>query len=208
MPNNYDKIAKHYDFISRIVFGRSLINAQTCLLKYIEPGSNILIVGGGTGIILEEISKIYTVGLTITYVEISGNMIEIAKKRNWKQNNIHFIQQPIEDFITGEKFDIILTPFLFDNFTETKISKVFKILDSILKTNGSWLFIDFSYEEKNGKLWQKILLKIMYQFFRLTCNIEAKALVNMENIFATNSYKNIYETTHYSGFIKSIVYRK
>ncbi|MES1218101.1 MAG: methyltransferase domain-containing protein, partial [Bacteroidota bacterium] len=100
MPDNYDKIAKYYDQLSRVVFGRTLIQAQKALLKFITPGTNILIIGGGTGIILEEISKIYSSDLTITYVEISRNMIEIAEKRNWKQNEVYFIHQPVEEFIS------------------------------------------------------------------------------------------------------------
>ncbi|MES1222884.1 MAG: class I SAM-dependent methyltransferase [Bacteroidota bacterium] len=208
MPGNYDKIAKYYDQLSRIVFGHSLIRAQKALLKFIEPGTNILIIGGGTGIILEEISKLYSSGLTITYVEISDKMIDIAKKRNWKQNEVYFIHQPVEEFISEKQYDSILTPFLFDNFTENKIQKIFPLINSLLKPGGNWLFVDFFYDKEKGKLWQRILLKIMYKFFRLICNIEATDLVNMEDLFEKHGYKNIYEETYYSGFIRSIAYEK
>ncbi|MCW3116914.1 MAG: Methyltransferase type 12 [Chitinophagaceae bacterium] len=208
MFNNYDKIASYYDRLSGFVFGHSLIDAQSCLLKYIQPGNNILIAGGGTGIILAELAKRHARGLTITYVEISGKMIVIAKKRNCRQNLVSFIHQPVENFISEQQYDIIVTPFLFDNFTENKIEKTFTSLNALLKPGGKWLFADFFYDNRQGKLWQKLLLRIMYRFFRLTCNIEASVLINMESIFERSGYEKIYETTHYAGFIKSIVYTK
>ena len=78
MKNNYNTIAGYYDFLSRTIFQRSIINAQVALLSYIKPNSTVLIVGGGTGWILE---KIEPAGLEITYVEISENMLALSRKR-------------------------------------------------------------------------------------------------------------------------------
>jgi hypothetical protein len=47
MLNNYDKIAGHYDTLSRLVFFKSQVNAQINQLRYIQENSHILIVGGG-----------------------------------------------------------------------------------------------------------------------------------------------------------------
>jgi ubiquinone/menaquinone biosynthesis C-methylase UbiE len=208
MHNNYDNIARHYDLLSRLVFRRSLITAQSRLLQYVQPGSTILIAGGGTGVILEELAKIHDRGLKITYVEISTKMIAIAKKKNRKQNEVQFIHKSVEEFVAEHPYDCILTPFLFDNFTEDGIGRIFKLLDAMLRPGGKWLFADFFYDSSRGKLWQKLLLKIMYKFFRLICKIEATTLINMENIFEQKGYEKIYEMTYYSGFIKSIVYHK
>jgi hypothetical protein len=49
MLNNYDKIAGHYDTLSRLVFFKSQVNAQINQLPYIQWDSHVLIVGGGTG---------------------------------------------------------------------------------------------------------------------------------------------------------------
>ena len=98
MRNNYDNIASSYDLLSRLVFFRSQVKAQIEQLKYIPEGSNVLIAGGGTGWILEEIAKIHPSGLSITYVEISAKMLEISQKRNTKANTITYIRSSIEDF--------------------------------------------------------------------------------------------------------------
>ena len=71
MASNYDNSAAFYDQLSQMVFGKALIRAQLYLLQQVPPNSTVLIVGGGTGWILEELSNIHYSGLAITYVEIS-----------------------------------------------------------------------------------------------------------------------------------------
>jgi ubiquinone/menaquinone biosynthesis C-methylase UbiE len=207
MPNNYNKIAKHYDFISRLVFGKSIVKAQASLLQFIPANSSMLIVGGGTGWILEEISKVHSQGLTITYVEISSQMIGLARKRNCGNNKIYFTNQPVETYISNNKFDIIMTPFLFDNFGDEKIQIIFSKLNQLLKNQGRWLFADFVNEKNKEIIWQKFLLKTMYLFFRITCNIETQKLIDME-IYFEKEYSKIFEARFYAGFIKAIVYQK
>lgn len=205
--NNYNSLAKIYDGLSRIIFGEAIVRAQVKTLQYLTANSCILIAGGGTGWILEEISKIYSGGLIIFYVEKSAEMVKLAKKRNCKNNCVHFVETEIENFETDIKFDAILTFFLFDNFQEKKAKIIFEKLDALLKKNGVWLFSDFIYDKKKSPLWQKCVLKIMYLFFRLTTKIETTGLVNMESHFEKN-FKSVNEFFLYAGFIKSVVYEK
>lgn len=208
MKNNYDKIAGYYDLLSRAIFRRSIINAQVYLLPYISAHSTVLIVGGGTGWILEEIARIRPAGLEITYVEISAGMIRLSEKRDYKQNNVQFVHESIETFIPSHAYDVILTPFLFDNFSAVHAQTTFAKLHVSLKAGGNWLFADFVYDPDRGKLWQKLLLKTMYTFFRLVAKIEASQLNDMEDLFSRHYYQLITEQFHYGRFIWSAVYRK
>ena len=205
MKNNYDSIAYNYDWLSKLVFGKALILSQTCLLKHIPAGSKVLIAGGGTGWILNESAKIHESGLTITYVEISEKMIVLAKRQDAKSNKVIFVNKAIEDYISNEKYDIIFTAFLFDNFRFEKIETVFRVLKNLLERDGKWLFADFSLDEKS-KPWQKLLLKAMLFFFRIICNIEARKLIAVDEIFEKNGFEKSVTYSHYRGFIKSSVY--
>lgn len=207
MAVNYDTLAKYYDFLSRLVFQKSQVNAQVCLLGYVPANSRLLIVGGGTGWILEELTKRFTSGLVIDYVEISSKMIALSQKRNYGKNDVNFINTPVEKFTGNETYDIILTPFLFDNFLFDKAELVFNKLDVLLKTNGKWLQVDFVYDKTKSKLWQKLVLRLMYFFFKVVCNIEASKLINMD-IFFNKKYHVVFKTWHFSNFIKSVVYEK
>ncbi len=81
------------------------------MLKHIPVNSSVLIVGGGTGWILEDISKLHSTGLTIDYIESSAKMISLSKKKNYMKNEINFINLPVENYILKKKYDVILTRF-------------------------------------------------------------------------------------------------
>ncbi|QNN41129.1 class I SAM-dependent methyltransferase [Pedobacter roseus] len=208
MNNNYDKIANHYDTLSRLVFFKSQVNAQINQLQHLPKDSSVLIVGGGTGWILEEIAKIYPSGLKIVYVEISAKMIAISQKRNCKNNQIKFVHLGIEDFVVDIVFDVILTPFLFDNFAAQRAAKVFDQLNAYLKKDGLWFLVDFSLNKNNGNWWKWLLLKSMYSFFKLLGIVEANHLIDMNPYFLNAGYKILELRSYYGNFIKAVIFKK
>lgn len=203
MPVNYDRTVWFYDPLSRFIFGRALINAQLYLLKYISINSSIIIIGGGTGWILEEISALIASGLTITYVETSEKMIDRSKKRFIANNEVVFINQPIETIKSLSPFDVVITPFLFDNFKDETADKIFYHLHKLLKSDGLWLYSDF---QPGNCLWQKLLLKSMLLFFTVLCGLEATKLPEMDQIFERYNYKVLDRQTFYRNFVISKIY--
>lgn len=205
MAANYNNSAWFYDSLSRLVYGHALINAQQYLIRYIEPGSNILIAGGGTGWILDEITKLHPAGLHITYVEVAPNMIALSQKRNTGTNEVVYINNAVENVPLAHDFDTVITPFLFDNFTDQTLKTVFNHIHALLKPGGLWLNADF---QLTGKWWQQFLLKSMFIFFRIVCGIEASKLPHIESHFTQNSYKTISHKTFFNEFILAQVYSK
>jgi ubiquinone/menaquinone biosynthesis C-methylase UbiE len=205
MTSNYDNSAAFYDQLSRIVYGKALVKAQLYLLKMVSPNSSVLIVGGGTGWILEELSNIHYSGLSITYVEISSRMTALAQKKNTGINKVTFINDAIEQTPVGQIYDVVITPFLFDNFTEDTLQKTFEHMHSQLKPKGLWLCTDF---QLTGKLWQKLLLKSMYLFFKVLCGIETLTMPDIEMQFVKHSYRRLTAQTFYGEFIISTEYQK
>ena len=206
--NNYDRVAGWYDRLSRMVFFKSQVNAQVDQLSHIPEKSKILIVGGGTGWILEELAKITLEGLDITFVEISRNMLELAKKRKYGLNRVNFVHLPIEEFVSQEEFDVVHTAFLFDNFSKERIAQVFSKLDHLLKPGGLWLFSDFDSAAAQGKWWKKFMLNVMYLFFRIISDVEATQLVSTSSLFEEKHYLKVKEATYYKRFIKTTIYQK
>jgi ubiquinone/menaquinone biosynthesis C-methylase UbiE len=203
MPSNYDNSAWFYDSLAKLFYGNALVNAQVYLLQFIKPNSNILIAGGGTGWIMEEIARIHPSGLKITYVEISAKMMALSMKRSIGDNEVIYLNQPIEETDLTPKFDVIITPFLFDNFKEDTLQTVFYHLHQLLKTDGLWLNTDF---QLIGKWWQNILLKTMFLFFKLVCGIETSVLPDIERQFKKHGYEVVAQKNFYGDFISSKVY--
>lgn len=208
MRNNYNFIAPYYDTISKVVFGKTIFHAQTCLLSTIHANSSLLIVGGGSGWILEEIAKLHNDGLEIIYIESSEKMIALAKERKYNHNNVSFICLPIQEYQTLQQFDYVFTAFLFDILTEEKINSAFAKIHPLLKTGGKWLYADFIPTNSTKKNWQKMLLKIMYLFFRIVSRIDAKRLTDMAPYFKTANYQPVFTKWHYKNFIQSVIYEK
>ena len=205
MKRNYDTIAWFYDRLARLVYGKTLVQAQQFLIKAIPANTSVLIVGGGTGLVLDEITKIHTTGLNITYVDASAEMIDRAQKRNAGENKVIFIAAPIESAGIADIYDVVLTPFLFDNFTDDSLRKIFSLIDTHVAANGMWLYCDFQNTEV---LWQKILLKVMYIFFRISCGIEAYHLPDAAACFAQHNYYVKDKMPFMNGFILSAVYER
>lgn len=206
MRGNYDTIAHFYDRLSRIVFGNAIYKAQLLLLKSIPAEANILIVGGGTGWILEEITRLHSSGLCITYVDVSEKMLILSRKRNTGSNKVAFINNAIQDTSLDQVYDVVITPFLFDNFTNATAAIVFKKIHNHLKKGGRWLFADFRLQAY--RIDQQVLLKIMYLFFNFFCSIEATKLPDIEAVFHNYSYRAFDEKKFFRGFIVSTVYLK
>ncbi len=208
MTNNYDSAAWFYDAFSKLIFGNAIKNIQTALLPHIPPNAKILVVGGGTGWILDEIHKVHSSGLEITYVEISSKMLNLAKKRRKADNVVHFVNKPIENYKEATQYDIIFTAFLFDNFGPNKIESNFLLLHNYLKSGGLWLFADFHIGKTGSQYWQKTMLKCMLTFFRILCNVEAKSLIWVVPTFDKNTYKLLNTYSQLRQFMIAFVYQK
>jgi len=206
MAASYDRIAPVYDMLSRIVFGRTLERAQEALLRCIPPRSTILIIGGGTGWALERITTIYREGLVIDYVESSAEMLQLSRGRDYGGNEVNFIHQSVEEFITDTKYDIIITAFFFDNFRPDRATMIFDKLAAMQSAASLWLYTDYIITPISP-IWQRVLLKTMYTFFRITSGIEASSLPDMDSLFA-KGHVPVFQKYFYRDFIRSTAYRR
>jgi len=131
-------------------------------------------------------------------------MMVRSRQRNTSQNKVIFINAAIENVYPDTKFDVILTPFVFDNFNGETADKVFRHLHQLLKPAGLWLNCDF---QLTGKWWQTILLKSMFLFFRLICGIEASKLPDVQRLFASNNYQATDHKCFYGDFVTARAYK-
>ena len=207
MKRSYDLIVPFYDRLAALIYGNALRDAQTVYLPMIPASATVLIAGGGTGWVLEEITNLHQQGLQIDYIDSSAKMIREAKKKCIGENKVRFINQSIFNWQTTSDYDVIITPFFFDNFSETNAQKVFVFLHSKLKANGLWFYTDFQIAHRKA-YWQRILLSIMYFFFRLATNIEAKRLPDIISQFHLFNYELINENTFFHRFIITSAYKK
>lgn len=205
MASNYDNSAFFYDRLSKLVFGDALIKAQAYFLAEIPANARVLIIGGGTGFILEEIAKTHPAGLDITYVEISARMMERSRSRNAGKNKVLFVTKAIEEVTIDVLFDVVITPFLFDNYESISLPGLMNHIDSMLKPGGLWLNTDF---QLTGHWWQFVLLKSMLLFFKVLCGVESWRLAGVEKQFDESGYLLIKHKSFFKDFVAASAYTK
>ena len=205
MAANYNNAAWFYDRLSRLVFGNRLLQAQEFLLDYIPANSHVLIAGGGTGKILELLTHRHPAGLTIIYAEVSEKMIALSEKRHTGSHHITFVTGAAEEVQPGFPFDVILAPFLLDNFSDKDLQTFLQQANVHLKPGGLWLCADF---QLNGKWWQPVLLKTMYLFFKLLGCVGVTKLPDIAGAFQGAQHICIAQKNFYGNFIHAAVYKK
>lgn len=203
MAAGYDNTIWFYERLSKLVFGQAQVKAQEHFLNWIEPGSNILIIGGGTGQILESISRIHPSGLHITYVEVSPKMMTLSRKRNVEHNEVDFITNDIAQITFSRRFDVVITAFLFDNFSNEELAAIFPQINHWVNPGGLWLDTDF---QLTGPVWQKLMLKSMYFFFGLMKAVKVNKLPDAQGVF--KQYSMLASKTFYGEFIYARAYQK
>lgn len=157
----------------------------------------MLILGGGDGAILKHIAT----ECTVDYVDESSKMTSKAQARA-PQQKATFITASLEDFTPAATYDFIITPFILDCLSQEKLKEIVPRLSSHLRQNGQWIHTDFY----PNSTWQKILVWVMYRFFRISTNLEASRLPNFDYVFKKTALRASQYISSKKGLIKSIIY--
>ena len=200
---NYNFIAPYYHSISQLIFLNQQHRSHFPILKFLKAGDKIFWVGGGAGKFISELEKL-NFNLEITYVDFSSKMIDLARKQSTKNIKINFIISDIFDFETSEEYDVIMTTFLFDHFQQKKAEELFMKLNNFMNTGGIWFYVDFT---QNQKGWQKMLTKLMLQFFRIIIGLDISRLPKM-NLLFDKDYHVINQQQFFKKYIESSIYKK
>lgn len=173
---------------------------ENYFLEEVQDYKKILIVGGGTGEILKEFTKLNFQN-TIYFLEWSGGMIRQAQK-NAIGLDIYFIHEK-EDLFTERGFDCILTPYFLDQFEGSELKGVLNRLYNRLDEGGLLLVTDF---DNNNAGRTPAIVKVMYLFFKFTTGIKADKLIVFEILSFLDTFEKLKERK--KGNIKTVLFRK
>jgi ubiquinone/menaquinone biosynthesis C-methylase UbiE len=201
-PNDFDKLASIYDHLTKLVFGRSIINSQKYFLNKISDRSSVLILGGGTGWIVKELLKVKS-DVTVCYIEASAKMITIAKEKLKNDKRVQFINGTENDIPSDAQFDFVITNFYLDLFTDESLKIVVERIKKSLSPQAKWIVTDFI----NSKWWHGVMLKAMYFFFYVTCNIEPRSLPEWSRAIQAIGAAQLDSKIFYRGFIKTTIFQ-
>jgi ubiquinone/menaquinone biosynthesis C-methylase UbiE len=198
---NYNRIASFYDFLSFIFFGNKLIISQSRFFKFIKEGDKVLILGGGTGKLLESIpAKCH-----ITFIDSSAKMLEQARLRKTK-SKVVFYQLRFEEYVAEEKFDHCICPYFLDLFLPNELPSVISRIKSFVK-DGSFLHVsDFNphYTTK----YNIALMWCMLKFFKITTSLKPKKYNGLFELLSSDAHLNLKDEASWrTSFVHSKIYQ-
>ena len=193
--NDFDGIAWCYDALKKLVFGDALDEAASHYLHKIPVGSNVLIIGGGTGRLLND----FPVGVQITYIEKSGKMLKYARKRSSGDIDFHHID--FLDYLPTHSFNFVVCPFFLDLFNPELLKEVIKKIQNTLHPGGQLLVADFSYR-------QSLLISLMYKVFSVVSKISGDKILPIQDLLINSGFQLIESTTYLNGLVFSSRFRR
>ena len=213
MAVSFDRVAPYYDRLSRWVFGGTLLAAQRHFLSQTSEGARVLFLGGGTGLLLDDLLQLPQVK-SITYVEASVHMLAMAEKRVAQLRKssdsvlppVHFVHGTEHDIPPGQ-YSVVITHFLLDMYEPVTLHEMMLTIRSTLSPDAQWLFTDFEISNQPGKRWWHwLLVKSMFLFFRITAGLTVRQLPDYKAAFDSIGFHLQAEKSFYGELIVSRVY--
>lgn len=155
----FSKVAKKYDLLNNIIsFGVCNLWQRKLISKIFRKKTynNTLDLCTGTGILLPSLSKVSN---NLYALDISKEMLEIAKKRCKKQNlEVNFTIGEAENLsYEDDFFDLITVAYGVRNFYDLK--KGLSEIKRVLKSDGTLYILEF------GKTNKKTIFSLLFTFY-------------------------------------------
>ncbi len=210
---NFDRLAAHYHWLETFLAGRLMQRCRTRFLSRVRDCRHALLVGEGTGKFLAELLRRHP-HIRVTCVEHCQGMIEQMRRRlaaeKLDESRVAFQPTDVLHWSPpAEKFDLVVTNFFLDCFRAEQLQHLVPLLAESTTDEAIWLVADFYEPERGWRRWRaKIILAMLYTFFRLTTSLSASRLTPPDP-FLTGAGFNLVERRFISfGFAHSDVWRR
>ena len=208
----FNKIAPFYDVVSMICSFNRIHKSQMWLLSKKMKFSKALIIGGGDGKFLLEAMK---QGLSeqYYYIDISDAMIKLAQGKIEKHlplslNSVVFICGSHQDIPQNQTFDLVVTPYFLDCFSDDELSLVMTKLHAQLTMGGTWFFTDFNIPENMFRSFIfKNIIQLLYGIFNLLCGLGVNSLPDFKKEFCKYEFTLLDEKYFLGGLLVSRIYK-
>jgi SAM-dependent MidA family methyltransferase len=210
---NFDRLAAHYHWMEKLFAGGLMQRCRTAFLSRTKNCRRALLVGEGTGKFLVELLRVNP-QIQITCVEHCEGMIEQTRRRLSAEKlegvRIQFKQMDALDWTPpSEKFDLVVTNFFLDCFRAKQLQKLVPLLAESATADAVWLLADFRVPESGWRRWRaKIILAMLYAFFKLTTALSANRLTPPDKFLMNAGFTLVDRRFASFGFAHSDFWRR
>ncbi|MGB7281081.1 MAG: class I SAM-dependent methyltransferase [Candidatus Acidiferrum sp.] len=191
---NCDGIARYYEALERLSFGRFLERSRFAFLGETRFSQRAILCGGGDGRFLARL-LCENPRVEVDFVELSPKMIELAERRvagmgRAFRERVRFHSTDIRDFQPWpEGYDLIVTHFFLDCFGEQELAQVVARLASCGAPRVRWIVSDFREADGLiGRMWTGAVIRGLYAAFQLTTGLCVTQLPDYAAALARRGY--------------------
>lgn len=174
--------ARWYDFFKRIwnklVGTEAEKELESFLKAAVQPAASILELGCGTALNLEKIFSLDLPFKRYLGLDVSSDMLKIARAKFAHQPNVEFREQDIMALDgRGDKFDVILCTWVLSHLPSP--STLVNRAQELLSPGGRFFLIFFSTPEWHVRFWLAPIAKYLFRSKFVSAD-EIKRLNNVQ----------------------------
>jgi ubiquinone/menaquinone biosynthesis C-methylase UbiE len=181
---NCDRLARYYEMLERMTFGRRLERRRFAFLRETVAAERALLCGDGDGRFLAELLRV-NARVRVDFVDLSGGMITIAERRVRKmgesvRGRVRFFACDVMEFEPeAGGYDLIGAHFFLDCFSEAEIGAVVGRVAGWGARDARWVVSEFCEAETTVRgAWTRAVISGLYAAFQLTTGLRVTRLPN------------------------------
>jgi ubiquinone/menaquinone biosynthesis C-methylase UbiE len=174
-------------------------NSVSLLKCYKNNFQNVVDLGAGTGLLTMEIYKLYN-NAHYTLVDVSKDMLKIARKRFEGLNNFEFIEENYAENLPVKNCDLVCSALSMHHLENNEKVKLYKNIYKTLDSGGCFINLD-QFIGASGKI-NSLYNEWWYNFIDNSgINFEEKtAWIERKKLDKENTIKETIELLRDSGF--------
>ncbi len=177
-----------------VLAGEKLQDCRTAFLDRVAHAKKVLILGEGNGRFLRE-CRLRLPKAQIMCVDASAQMLASARKRanipGHNSDDIKFIHADALTWAPAESdIDLFVTHFFLDCFRPEQLKLLIAKLTSVAAPRANWLLADFQAAASGlQRQRSRIILWMMYRFFRVATRLPAKRLTPPDALLEAHGFE-------------------
>jgi len=149
----------------------------------------------------------------VTCIDASEAMLGKARSRISPEDSgrVNFVEADIlQTVLPKEGYDVLATHFFLDCFTRETLMLLIPQLARCLRSGGRWSLADFVEPEGEGggARLRHFALRMLYAFFRSTCGIKARRVVDPRGMLLSQGLRETARNIFARGWIFSSIWEK
>lgn len=182
---DFDRVARVYQPLERMVFGRALQRARCAFLDALPEQGKVLLLGDGDGRYLKEALRTRS---RLRFLSLDSSAVMLDKSKSGlstgQRERVEFVHSSVQKWLDANaslrsaEFDVVVTHFFLDCFSDREVQQLAMAISPLLRPEGRWVVAEFQLP--SSRWWWRWggagLLAVMYGFFRVASGLRARRL--------------------------------